>query len=177
MDATDKFIVKRCLEGDKNAFGELVERYKDLVYGIGYHYLGDFAEAEDLTQDVFLQAYLRLHQLKNHASFVPWLKRIAVNLCNRRLELRHKSAASLNKLSLISTRIAPSSEEIYERKALRKQVADALAILSEKNRLTITLYYIFLRRESTHIAVTCVRVLPLCVVMKRLSFRAKNHSR
>jgi len=171
MDAVDELILRQYLEGNKAAFSELVKRYRGLVYGIGYHYLGDFTEAEDLAQDVFLQAYLKLHQLKSHASLAPWLRRIAINLCNRRLESHNRDTACLERLSMTPAKVAPNPEDICERKALHEQVVGALANLSEKNRLTFTLYYI---DDLTCQQVAQALEVPVGTVKRRLHVSRKQ---
>ena len=57
---TDRQLVERVQEGDPEAFGDLVDRYRDMVYGLGYHLTHDFEAARDLAQEAFVQAYLKL---------------------------------------------------------------------------------------------------------------------
>lgn len=73
----DAQLVFRCLEGDTDAYGELVERYQDAVYGTAYYYAGRYGAAEDIAQETFMAAYRSLPWLKEAARFGPWLKAIA----------------------------------------------------------------------------------------------------
>ena len=73
MRSSDHAIVKRCLEGDVDAFGLLVDRYQNAVYGLCYHMLGNFADAQDLTQEAFVKAYMTLSRIKDPAKFTRWL--------------------------------------------------------------------------------------------------------
>ncbi len=81
-------LVDAARDGDRDAFGELVVRYESAVYANALRRLGNHAEAEELAQDVFVQAYARLHQLQDSARFGGWLRsitvRMAINRCTRR---------------------------------------------------------------------------------------------
>lgn len=74
----DQVLVQQSLSGDTSAYGILVDRYSSLVAGIARHY-GAGCDAEDLVQDVFLQAWRNLPGLRNHNRFGPWIARIARN--------------------------------------------------------------------------------------------------
>jgi RNA polymerase sigma factor (sigma-70 family) len=145
MRPSDDVIVKRCLEGDVNAFSLLIERYQNAVYGLCYHKVGNFADAQDLTQESFIKAYITLSRIKDPARFASWLYRITVNACNRWLRDR-KGAEDLPLDALAQTSAAYSSgespEEYVKADELCISVREAIASLSERNRLTVTLYYI-----------------------------------
>ena len=66
---TDERLVARARQGDQEAFGELVDRYRDMVYGLGYHLTGDFEAARDLAQEAFVQAFVKLGQLREPGRF------------------------------------------------------------------------------------------------------------
>jgi len=80
---------------DLEAFGELVERLREMIQRQCYHRVGDWQHAEDLAQEAFIRAYLKLDQLANPTRFVPWLRRIAANLCSEflRSPMRREVAA------------------------------------------------------------------------------------
>ena len=59
MRTEDGYIVQRCLDGDSAAFGLLVDKYKAGIYAFTYAKLLNFQDAQDVTQDVFEQAYRR----------------------------------------------------------------------------------------------------------------------
>ena len=81
MKLSDEELVKRVLASDTGAFDMLVKRYQDAVYGMAVHMVKNFADAQDIAQDVFLTAYQNLHSLKRYASFASWLRGITVNFC------------------------------------------------------------------------------------------------
>jgi tetratricopeptide (TPR) repeat protein len=60
MQLTDEMLVQRCLDGDKEAFGFLVDRYKESVFGLAYSKVGNVHDAQDIAQEAFLNAYKNL---------------------------------------------------------------------------------------------------------------------
>jgi RNA polymerase sigma-70 factor (ECF subfamily) len=80
----------RAAQGDTEAFGELVNLYQVAVFNVTYRMLGVVAEAEDVTQDAFIRAYRSLSTFDLERPILPWLKKIAVNLCLDRLKHPHE---------------------------------------------------------------------------------------
>jgi len=68
-------LVRRAQQGDLNAFDRLVARYQDAVRGAAFGMLGDFDDAADIAQEVLLQAWRDLGDLREPASFPAWLYR------------------------------------------------------------------------------------------------------
>ncbi len=87
-DATEEALVTRALNGDANAFAELVRRYRDRLLNLAWQLLGNRDEAEDAVQDALLFAYEHLHQFRGEARLFTWLYRITVNACRTRLRQR-----------------------------------------------------------------------------------------
>jgi RNA polymerase sigma-70 factor, ECF subfamily len=76
---TDGEIIKLILLGDKEKFRILVEKYQQMVFRICMGFLHNKDDADDLTQDVFIQAYQSLSHFKGNSAFSTWLYRISVN--------------------------------------------------------------------------------------------------
>ncbi len=74
---SDSVLVKAVLEGDRNAYGCLFERYERSVQAVALSILGDFHAAQDTVQESFLTAYKKLGGLRNSSSFGPWVRKIA----------------------------------------------------------------------------------------------------
>lgn len=145
MKLSDEVIIRRCLEGDGNAFSLLVEKYQNAVYGLCYHLVGNFTDAQDLTQESFIRAYLDLSQIRTPSKFAGWLYRVTANVC--KMWLRNRKEADnlpLETLMQVREELADtrSLEEHAEVEDMRISIRDAISSLSEKNRLVITLYYI-----------------------------------
>jgi len=76
---SDSEVIKLILQGDKEKFRILVEQYQQMVFRTCMGFLHNKDDADDLTQDVFIQAYLSLPHFKGGSAFSTWLYRIAVN--------------------------------------------------------------------------------------------------
>jgi RNA polymerase sigma-70 factor (ECF subfamily) len=89
IKTTNEDLMCRVTAGDKHAFEALVYRHQRPVLNFIFRFLGDRAEAEDLTQEVFLRVWKSAKTYKPDAKFTTWLYRIAINLCiNRQRALR-----------------------------------------------------------------------------------------
>src|SRR5580693_7169932 len=88
-------LVKRAQEGDSNAFGALFEAHRSRIYSVCLRMTSNAAEAEDLTQDAFLQAFRKIGKFRGDSAFSTWLHRIAVNTV-----LMHFRKNSLSQVSL-----------------------------------------------------------------------------
>lgn len=71
--------------GDRQAFGELFQRFERHVLAIAIRRLGDFAEAQELCQDVFIQAMTKIDQLRTPEAFPGWLRSITNRMAINRL--------------------------------------------------------------------------------------------
>ena len=80
---SDAALVSDARNGDRAAFGSLVERYRNVVCAIAYSRLGDAESAQDVAQEVFLVGLEGLHGLRSGSKFGPWLRTITRRLCNR----------------------------------------------------------------------------------------------
>ena len=94
-DATST-LVARAKEGDAEAFGKLFELHKRKVYSICLRMTGDVAEAEDLTQDAFLQVFRKLAMFRGESLFTTWLYRVAVNTVLMSLREKRPKQVSLD---------------------------------------------------------------------------------
>ena len=75
--SADARCVADVLAGNRDKFGELIERYQHLVLAVVRGYVQDAHAAEDVAQDIFVSAFTSLHQLREPANFLPWLLQIA----------------------------------------------------------------------------------------------------
>jgi RNA polymerase sigma-70 factor (ECF subfamily) len=79
MEENETNLIERVCSGDINAFQEIVESYKKKVYYIAYDIVGDFHEAEDISQEVFIKMYRALDRFRKDAKMSSWLYQITVN--------------------------------------------------------------------------------------------------
>ena len=92
--SSDEQLVNDTLGGDMTAFGTIVERYWNMVFGLAMSKIGEPAEAEDIAQESFMKAYSQLHSLQQPSRFAGWLSKIAIQQCSNivRQRIRCKSA-------------------------------------------------------------------------------------
>jgi RNA polymerase sigma-70 factor (ECF subfamily) len=81
-------LVERAQDGDREAFGELVEQFQPTVSAIAMRRLGNASEAAELTQEVFLHVLRRIHQLREPERFAGWLRQVAVRMAINRATRR-----------------------------------------------------------------------------------------
>ncbi|RME03514.1 MAG: sigma-70 family RNA polymerase sigma factor [Planctomycetota bacterium] len=79
--STDSELIERSLQGDKSAFAELVERYREKSYWIAYNMLHNYEDARDISQEAFIRIYRSLDKFNPKRQFYTWLYQIVVNLC------------------------------------------------------------------------------------------------
>ncbi len=88
---TDEALVERSVNGDTQAYDELVSRWQRVIYNLVYRMLGKEHEAEEVCQDAFTAAYLNLKNFRREAKFSSWLYRIAINLSTSHLRKRQRA--------------------------------------------------------------------------------------
>ena len=150
MEALLKKRINQVLKGNQNAFGEIVELYKDQVFQICFRLLGNRHEAEDLAQEAFVRAFVNIQSFNLKMKFSTWLYRIATNLCIDRLRKKkpdyHLDAevAGTEGLNLYSQIAADSMmpEEELESLELQESIQAVISKLPEKYRSVIVLKYI-----------------------------------
>ncbi len=81
-------LVQQAQEGDREAFGRLVEQFQPTVHAIALRRLRNASEAVELTQDVFLHILRRIHQLREPERFAGWLRQVAVRMAINRATRR-----------------------------------------------------------------------------------------
>ncbi len=147
-------LVRKVLSGDDAAFGILVEKYQKSIHDLIWRKIGDYHDAEDITQDAFLQAYKKLSTLKNPDQFAGWLYVIANRLCidwMRKQKLIQKRKPAMQ--SLENTPVEEIEESSYTQHVLEQRVTERteyrhefvqklLDKLPENERTVVTLHYL-----------------------------------
>ena len=143
--------VRRCMDGDSGAWAELVREHHRRVYGLCYRFTGSAADAEDLTQDVFLKIYSNLSSFDTaRGSLQVWITTMTRNLLvdNFRRTKNQRATSSLDdgwdqteELKPADRLIArgPSPHELAAKKELEKMVQEALACVSVELREAVIL--------------------------------------
>lgn len=82
---TDEQLIRKSLDGDEEAFGEVIRRWERKIFALCYGILGCREEALDATQEAFMLAYKNLSGFRGEAKVSSWLHRIAINQCLTRM--------------------------------------------------------------------------------------------
>lgn len=85
----DAVLIRAFQAGDTSSFDKLVLKHKDRLFNLCYRFLGDYHEANDAAQDIFIRAYRSLQDFRFESAFSTWLHRIAVNTCKNKLSSFH----------------------------------------------------------------------------------------
>jgi RNA polymerase sigma-70 factor (ECF subfamily) len=93
---SDLELIARAKEGDQEAFAALFNAHKRRVYSLCLQMTGDVADAEDLTQDAFIQVFRKLATFRGASAFSTWLYRVAVNTALMKLRRRRPQQVSLD---------------------------------------------------------------------------------
>ena len=144
----DAALVKRAQANDRAAFNEIVLRYKARVYNYIYRMVHSPTDAEDLTQETFVKAYLSIASFQSRASLNTWLYRIATNLCidfsRRGRKLQNTYSLSAETDAEEGERDLPDTRFDPQRLALNDELGatldTALRDLPEKLRTVVLLY-------------------------------------
>jgi RNA polymerase sigma-70 factor, ECF subfamily len=139
----DGELIEKCLAGEATAFGLLVDKYKESIYAHAYTFVHNFADAEDLTQEVFLKAYQQLRTLKRYDRFPAWLYAIASNLCKdflRRQSRRPRSESF--EADEEPKEIAELSMAAHRERVVHESLHDALKELPDMYQQVLTLHYL-----------------------------------
>ncbi|MFD2170081.1 RNA polymerase sigma factor SigW [Tumebacillus lipolyticus] len=173
MELIEQRIVKRAQKGDRLAFAELVELYKDKLFNLGYRMLGNPQEAEDIAQEAFLRAYANLNKYNADHKFSTWIYRIATNLCIDRIR-KKKADFSLDAevdgieggdmYSRLSAQGDTPEQEVV-RLETRREVQDAIDGLPDNYRAAVILKYL---HDLSLIEISEILEVPVSTVKTRI---------
>lgn len=139
----DAAWVKAALDGQQAAYARLYDRYGPLVRALCHDATRDLNQAQDLAQETFLRAFVKLPELRDSARFAPWLLAITKLICRewrrKRFRDRHEFVGDLADQERAS---ADDSIESIDGHLQLRQVHDALATLPEVERTALHLFYL-----------------------------------
>ena len=133
-DEQDRALVKRWLEGQRDAAGGLVDRYQKRLFNVALRMLNNVQDAEDVTQTVFLNAFLKLRTYNPRYKFFSWIYRMTVNESLNMLKRRKPTVTLEDELDIRAPGAAPDrAAEVQDR------VGKALMSLKPDDRAVVVL--------------------------------------
>jgi len=141
-DSSTEELVLAAQQGDADAFGELANRFANMVYLVCWQRLRNEAEVQEVSQDVFIKAFEKLYQLQEPAAFAGWLKSIAVRQSINR-STRRPLAIGLEPQALDradSRHVAPLDSLLASER--RDQIRKGLGRLASLDRSTLVAFYL-----------------------------------
>jgi RNA polymerase sigma-70 factor (ECF subfamily) len=140
----DAELVELAKHGDVRAYGELVERYREVAFRTAYLVARNASDAEDAAQEAFVKAYYALARFRSGEPFHPWILRIVTNEAKN----RRRSAGRRDRLALRMAErrgpgdAAPSPDAAAVLHDSRAMLLAALETLPERDRLVIAYRYL-----------------------------------
>jgi len=136
--------IEAAREGDKAAFGHLVQAYQNPVYNLTYRMLGNAPEAEDAAQEAFIRAYRHLDSYDPRRPFSTWLFSIASHYCIDRLRRRRIDWLPLKEEIAEPVRLgsaSPNPEAVVTERDREAWIQELMNSLSPTDRAAMTLHY------------------------------------
>jgi RNA polymerase sigma factor (sigma-70 family) len=132
-------LIARCRKGDIQSYALLYNRYSQSMYHTCLRVVLHAADAEDILQDAFMEAFMNLGKLKNTEAFGGWLKRIVLNKSINHVKRNRQSWLEMEEADLADIPGEQSTSELEFAEKL-EAVMEALNGLPEKYRIVINLY-------------------------------------
>lgn len=137
----EEAIIRQCLDGDKDSYSVLVDRYKTMAYNVAYRMVGDEDTAKDLAQESFIAAYAGLDGFRFGSKFSSWLYSIILNKCRDHLRLV-KDTVSTDDLAEVMPDKGISPEQTASAHQSSDVLQRALDALSPEYREVLILKHI-----------------------------------
>ncbi len=136
-------LLQYCLEGNQRAQLEIYNRYYKAMYNTAIRIVKNSAEAEDIMQEAFLNAFTKLDTFKGEVAFGAWLKRIVIN----KSLYHYKKQKKKNEVSLNDTLYKVGDNDVPdathdETERLAQKVLETMTLLKDNYRISLTLHLI-----------------------------------
>jgi RNA polymerase sigma-70 factor (ECF subfamily) len=140
LESETKEIVSRIKKGDDRAFSELVRLYRNQVASLAYKVVGDYDEAADITQNVFVKTSRNIWRYDENKRFYTWLYRITVNASIDYMRKHHRyHHESLDNIQDQADENHETPDRSYQRERLKKYIDEAAGQLNDKQRSAFVL--------------------------------------
>lgn len=169
---TDEELAKQVVDGDRDKFGILMERYQSKLFRYGKKFLVDSDNIEDVVQDVFIKAYKNIKSFDTTQRFSPWIYRIAHNTYINAIKKNSLNPLYLFDFDTLLSYTVVEDPVIKEReqKEIKEFIDKGLDSIEDKYREILVLYYI---EEFSYKEIADILQVPVSTVGVRI-MRAKK---
>jgi len=136
MKQNEQTIINQIVDGDANAYSELIDRYKEGLYRHCFQFVRDEATAEDIAQEAFIHAYTHLGKYNKTYRFSTWLYKIGTNLALQFLRRNHPRLLEEDEVDLVISTL-PGTDQLSRDNEVRSAIAKLPTPLGQ----AINLYY------------------------------------
>lgn len=162
---TDEQVAHRVQQGERDAFGILVDRYEQKMLRYAHRFLYTYEDREDAVQEVFLRAYEHIQSFRTTERFSPWIYRIAHNIFINTIRKKGRERVSFVDLDTLFPAGVPE-ESTDESFAIPPGFEQALATLDPKYREVLVLFYF---EEKSYDDIADILRIPKATVGVRLA--------
>jgi RNA polymerase sigma-70 factor (ECF subfamily) len=163
----EQALVRRIQDGDRRAFEELLDAYEARVYRLALRFTGNVADAEDVTQEIFLGVYKSLAHFRGDSRLGTWIYRVAMNHClEYRRKRRLESVPLEEELMLAVQDWREDPAQSADKQELSARVEAAINALSPQQRDVVVLHEL---QGLTYQEVAAALDVPVGTVKSRLS--------
>lgn len=165
----DYELIKKVLDGDNDAFSELVTRYKNLVYSVILRMINDYEEANDISQEVFIKVYKNLDRYQPEYKFSTWIMRITTNYVIDCMRKKKQETVNIEDVEY-DLKSSSNPEREFIEKEQSEIFAKAIGQLPEMYKMPIVLYHI---KRFSYQEIADMLNIPLSKVKNRI-FRGRR---
>lgn len=169
MEIPDIELIKKCINGDNDAFSEIVTRYKKLIYNVVYNMIKNRDEVNDIAQEVFIRIYKSLDRYNPEYKFSTWTVKIATNYCLDVLRKKKIDSIPIEEAIGVSSTV-DTPETSYIKKEQKERINVELSKLPEKYRIPLILFH---KNCLSYEEMSKVLNEPMSIIKNRL-YRARQ---
>jgi RNA polymerase sigma-70 factor (ECF subfamily) len=142
-EVPDELLIGRARDGDRDAFGMLVERHYDFIHRVAYRWAGNRTDAEDIAQDVCLRLGRAIRSYRGGAAFTTWLYAVVLSAARDFSRSSRRESARIDAFGVHALVSPATAEPMAERQEEEKadELWAAVRRLPDKQREAVTLVY------------------------------------
>ncbi|SHG46412.1 RNA polymerase sigma factor [Winogradskyella jejuensis] len=143
MTTNDNQLIALIIDGDHNAYGQLVDRYKDLVFTLALRMLKNREEAEEVAQDAFVKVYKSLDKFKGDSKFSTWIYRVTYNTCLDTIKKnkKHQNDISIDSYTINKLETVDNALEGMIKAEKTNLIKQCINMLPSEDSYLLTLFY------------------------------------